>query len=505
MLRTPSSHLTASGSALWPQNNLKKVSIQGGSPAALCDATNSVRGAAWGEDGNIVFSLLGGGLVRVPEAGGTAQALGKLQNGDTSQRWPQILPGGQAILFTGFNQPTGFDEANIEVLLKNRQAKIVQRGGYFGRYLPSGHLVFIHNNTLFAVPFDVDRYETRGLPFPVFGDVAGNPYTGGSQLDFSRTGTLVYLSGKSATGMRSLVSIDARGKTEPLLSGSAPLSPRFSPDGKRLASTVNGDLVVQDLVRGSTTRLTSKGGDINAYAVWTPDGTHLVYGPATGGIFWTRADGSVQPQEIYRGKGTSYPGSFSPDGHYLAFHQSGETTGRDLWILSLDTSDPDHPKASAPQLFLATKGIDVEPAFSPDGQWLAYASNESGAQQVFVRPFPEGAAAGQAQVSTAPARTPMWSRTAKELLYVGTDGRIMVVPYTTRGRTFEPGKPRIWSETRVVVGGVFLMTDLAPDGKHVVALPVADTQPADNKTNLHLTFILNFFDYLKTRIPEARK
>src|ERR1019366_8802970 len=272
---------------------LRKVSIQGGAPNTLCEAA-AVRGADWGEDGNIVFgSVSGSGLFRVPASGGAPQALSKPQDkGETTHRWPQILPVGETILFTGHNAGSGFDDANIEVLfLKTGQTKIVQRGGYFGRYLPSGHLIFVHQRTLFAVPFDLGRYETRGMPAPILEDIAGNSVSGGGQLDFSRTGTLVYLSGKSSDVAHTLSWLDAAGKKEPLLTATSILSPRFSPDGKRLAFASGGDISVYDLARGSTTRLTVSQNASNAFPVWTPDGNHIVYSPVTGGICWVRSDG----------------------------------------------------------------------------------------------------------------------------------------------------------------------------------------------------------------------
>ncbi len=485
--------------------HLKKVSIQGGEPSTLCDVPTALRGADWGEDGNIVFGVAGlSGLARIPATGGGApQSLttpsGK---GEATHRWPQILPGGQAILFTGHTSGAGFDDANIEVVvLKTGKTKVVQRGGYFGRYLPSGHLVFLHQGALFAVPFNLARYEASGTPAPILEDVAGSPSTGGGQLDFSRTGTLVYLSGQSTDASGALCRLDAAGKKEPLTSAVGLRSPRLSPDGRRLAYSSTGDIWVCDLARGSQTRLTVGPNGTNTNPVWTPDGNHIVYAPALGGIWWLRSDGSSQPQLLYQLKnGGAVPGSFTPDGRYLAFHQAGDT-GREIWILPLDTSDPNHPQAGAPELFLATKGADVEPAFSRDGRWLAYTSYESGVPQIFVRPFPEGAKGGwQAQISTLSGRYPLWSRTAREIFYATNDGHIMVVPYTLNGRSFEPGKPREWTGNPIFPTGNYQWYDLAPDGQHIIAFPAKGAAEGEEKVDLHLTFLLNFFDELKRRV-----
>jgi len=481
--------------------HLKKVSVQGGAPISLGDFP-AVRGADWGDDGNIILGIPNGPLGRIPSAGGSMQPIGKLQDGETSQRWPQILPGGEAIVFTAHSSSAGFDEANIEVLsLKTGKTRILQHGGYFGRYLPSGHLAYLHQGTLFAVPFDLVRYETRGMPAPVLEDVAGNSATGGGQLDFSRTGTLVFLGGKSTAQNTVLNFMDSAGKKEPFLPGMSLSGPRISPDGKRVVVFTPGVISVFDLARGSTTRLPTAAGQASAMPVWVPDGKHIVYGDA-GSLSWIRSDGSGAPQYIYNFKGgTVIPGSVSPDGRYVAFHQSQTGMGRDIWMLRLDTTDPDTPKPGTAEVFLSTKGNDVEPAFSPDGKWLAYTSNESGAYHIFVRPFPEGSkGGGQAQVSTLSGRFPLWSRTAKELFYVTLDGHIMVVPYSVNGRTFEPGKPRQWSSSPIALWVNYTPYDLMPDGKRVVMFPVTESASGE-RANLHLTFLLNFFDDLKRKIP----
>jgi serine/threonine-protein kinase len=292
-----------------------------------------------------------------------------------------------------------------------------------------------------------------------------------------------------------------------MVSGTSPITPRFSPDGKRLAfSATTEGILVYDLARSATTRLTpgsSAGGLLGTNPVWTPDGRHLVYQTRDNGIVWIRSDGSIQPQPIYKPPSPSaIPESFTPDGHYLAFHQSGAgPTGREVWIVAIDATDPDHPKPGTPEVLLAAgKANIVEPRFSPDGRWLAYASNESGMYQIFVRPFSPGAkAAGQAQISVEPARGPQWSRTAKEIFYLGTDGRIMVVPYTVNGQTFEPGKPRVWAATRIQTPTTNHTYDLAPDGTHFAVIRSLEGADTGEKANLHLVFLLNFFDFMKRR------
>ena len=216
---------------------MKKISVQGGAPVTLCDAVSS-RGANWGEDGSIIAALsANGGLSLIPTAGGAPRVItnpGEI--GETSHRWPQMLPGGQAVLFTGARAQGAYEDASIEVLsLKTGQWKSVQRGGYFGRYVPSGHLVYIHQGTLFAVRFDLNHLEVHGLPVPLLEDVAGNSSTGQGNYDVARNGTLVYLSGKSFTSNWPVTWMDSAGKTQPLQATSDQYyTPRLSPDGNRL-------------------------------------------------------------------------------------------------------------------------------------------------------------------------------------------------------------------------------------------------------------------------------
>jgi hypothetical protein len=179
---------------------LRKISVEGGAEVVLCDGSSSYTGADWGEDGTIVASLrISSGLSRVPSAGGTPTPVTELVGEERTHRWPQILPGGKAILFTVENSTVGFDDANIEVVsLTDHRRKTVQRGGTYGRYLAvtggKGYLTYVNRGTLFAVPFDPEKLETFGSPVPVLQQVSYSAMFGSAKLSISRTGTLVYRS-----------------------------------------------------------------------------------------------------------------------------------------------------------------------------------------------------------------------------------------------------------------------------------------------------------------------
>jgi serine/threonine-protein kinase len=460
---------------------LKKTSVQGGAPVNLGGTGNFQFGASWGKDGSIVVAA---GTVfplsRIPAFGGPWEPLTKLGPGETTHRWPQVLPDGGAVLFTASPAGAEMDDGNIEVIsLKTGEVKIVQRGGYYGRYLPSGHLVYLNQGVLFGVGFDPTRLETHGAPVPLLQDVAANPATGGGQFEFSKTGTFVYAAGNTAAQAWQVAWLDSAGKFQPLLEmPGAYISPHLSPDGKKLAYVGHAaDIFVYDTERETTTRLTVAG---HAGApIWAPDGRHLAFrlvGNPTN-LLWTRSDGSGDPQELLRSPNLAVPSAFSPDGSRLAYYERSLKTGYDLWMLPLDLTDPDHPKPGKAEPFLRTSNDEVVPRLSPDGRWIAYRSNETGSSEIWVRPFPN-ANGGRWQVSSGGGLFALWANNGRELFYETMDNRIMVMNYSIEGGSFVKGRPRLWSEKQLFFpGGVNL--DLAPDGKRFAVLALPDTPPGE--------------------------
>ena len=300
---------------------MKKISVQGGAAVTLCNVHNA-RGASWGEDGNIIVTLdseAGSGLSRVPEAGGAPQILTKpLEKGEVSHRWPQVLPGGQSVLFTSSTVNGVYEDANIQALsLKTGQWKAVHRGGYFGRYLPgsnrSGYLIYIHREHC-LVRCSIQTVQRRAGA--LLEDVAGDEPTAGGQ---PMPGAGRWFTEREVAGQgqdRPVVWLDAAGKTQPLLATPGNyFTPRLSPDGKRLAvSPGTNDIQVYDLQRDTMTRLTFKT-QTNTYPVWTPDGRHIVFGVRSGfSLQWIRSDGAGETQRLLESKRELRPYSFSPDG-----------------------------------------------------------------------------------------------------------------------------------------------------------------------------------------------
>ena len=498
--------------AFFEGDKLKKIPVQGGAPVTLCDVPRFLRGASWGDDGNIVAAFNGesSGLVRIPSGGGAPIQVTQLskEKGETAHAWPQVLPGSQAVLFTAYG--TGaYDDGEIAVVsFKTGERKTLHGGASFGRYLPSGHLVYVHQNTLWAAPFDLSRLEVTGDPQPVLEEVNSN-VSGGGDFDFSQTGSLVYVSSKVQISFRySIWWLESTGQTKALqMPPGLYENPRFSPDGKRLAfelaiSPARADIWVKDLERDTVSRLTHLSGRNNA-PLWTPDGKNIVFASteqAAPGIYWIRADGSGEAKRLTETdrKTLQYPCSFSPDGKRLAYSQYQESSSfrGEIWTAPIE-GDRDDPQLGKAEAFLLTSFSEWDPTFSPDGHWLAYSSNESGNYELYVRPFP--GPGGKSQISTEGGSYPIWSRDGRKLFFVTPDLRIMVTSYTAKGDSFAAGKPQVWSQKNLTYLGGNYPYDLAPDGQRfAVVLNPGGTEerPTDS-----VTVLLNFFDELRRKVP----
>ncbi len=490
------------------EGKLKKISVEGGAAVVLCDAP-VLRGASWADDGTIVAALnVSGGLSRLPSSGGAPVPVTKVNSDERTHRHPRVLPGSQAVLFVASSSAGDYSNAAIDLVsFKTGERKTIRRGGFSPRYLSTsdgaGYLLYLHKNTLFAAPFDLGRLSLAGEPAPVLDDVSS--VGAGGHFDFSQSGTFVYLPGKSQFGGWSISWLDTSGKIEPLHpQRGGYFGLRLSPDGKRLAYNVNNtvldDIWVKDIERDTASRLTFLPG-VNRNPVWTPDGRNIVFLSANHpneGIYIIASDGSGEPHRLTDGKLGDFPSSISPDGRRLAFARAGNDRSPDIFTAPIE-GDPAHPKLGKPDLFLGTPFSETSAEFSPDGRWLAYQSNESGAMEVYVRPFP--GPGGRWQISTGGGGSPAWSRDGRELLFQERAGRIMAVAYSTKGASFIPGATREWPSsltTRIPSTRSF---DPTPDGKRLAAF-LTDDSASGEKPQTHLTFLLNLQDELQRRAPK---
>ncbi len=458
----------------YADGKLKKISVRGGAPIVLCDAA-SFRGGAWGEDGTIIFpTQFTSPLFRVSADGGTPVQVTHLDHarGEITHRWPQLLPGEKAVLFTASSDNNFFGHASVDAApLDTGISKVLVENAYFGRYLTGGYLAYVSQGTVFVAPFDPKALKLTGTAIPVMQGVNYDMANGSAQLSFSRDGTAVHLDGGSAGEDLNVVMVDRKGNASVLLTGQPEAaSPRISPDGKRLAfQQGTGNIWIYDLERKTTSRVTL--GTAGATApLWTPDGQRLTYAHprstskgAGQAIYWERADGgsseqSLIPETILN----AYPMSWSPDGKVLAMQRLSEKDGGccEIWTVTLDANGkPGQPQ----QMPGVTRGFG--PAISPDGRWLAYTAPDSGIIQVYVVPF--SGPGGKWQISTVVGMDARWSKTTHELFYL--DGSaLLAVPYSVQGNSFQPGQPVPLFANRFEMRAPMGSYDVMPDGQHFV-------------------------------------
>ena len=479
------------------RRELRKISIHGGAPVTICPLPN-LRGASWGDDNTIVFSPeQASGLMRISANGGTPQPITQLdeKKSERTHRYPFVLPGSKAAIFFSSQSAGNYDNATIEAVALDtgRRTTLVQ-GGYFPRYSPSGHLLFMRQGTVFVVGLDAGKLKITGTPVPLLQNVRHHVTRGSAEFDFSRTGTMVYVEGKGTSTNAPLALIDAAGVKTPYLKNPQEyVNPRFSPDGKRLAfDTIESgkrDIWVYDSEREIKTRLTFAPGE-NQRPVWTPDGQRIAFQRADG-IFWVAAGGGGEVERLTESKLPQTPTSFSPDGKVLAFEEERPGTMRDIRLLEIDRRNPARPVVGKTSAFVATAFNERDGMFSPDGKWFAYESNESGTNEVYVRGYPDSS--GRWQISSGGGVRPRWTATGKELFYGTDQEKVMTVTYSAAPSGFVVSKPRLWSAGINFRGMGY---DVTPDGKRLV---VSDRPENDLMINLptRAVFLLNFFDQLK--------
>jgi Tol biopolymer transport system component len=483
---------------------LKKVPLAGGPTVTVAKAVTT--SACWAPDGTIFFGS-NSGLFKVPATGGEPQKITSLdpKKQETDHRFPEILPGGKALLFVVRNaeQPS-FDEADIAALsLATGERKILIKSGTNPHYVSSGHLVFLRAGVLLAVPFDPVRLEIKGAAVPVAEDVLENPRIGAGQYAISGDGSLIYIPGGVTYGEHELVFVDKAGNTRSLTATKRPYEDfTISPDGRFIATTVEGpvtDTWVHDIARDTETRFTS--GVENRDPAWTPDGKHIAYGGYRNGkhrVLWKPIDGGPEESLLASDDGV-YAWFFSRDGRAFLYEEMG--ANMNVGILPLD--DREHPHLLFP------KEYNVEWAIlSPNGQWIAYNSDESGRAEVYVAPFPS--LAPRERISTEGGMHPLWAPDGRELYYrtaanmedlehraLAQHTRVMAVSIETKP-TFKAGQPRLLFEGPYFASGHDIA--VTPDGRGFVLIRESESQSGSNE----LQVVVHWVEELKQRVPPVK-
>ncbi len=406
---------------------LKKVQVTGGPVRTICDAPIGF-GGAWESDGTIVFAPdNGSALWQVSADGGNPRPITKLDTarGEFSHRWPEIVPDAGAVLFTVGTQGSWDDAEIVAQSLKSGERHTVVVGGTNPKCLLDGRLLYTHAASVFAVPFDARTQRTRPGATKVLTGVLESS-DGAMQLSVSRAGSLAYLTGDAGDATRTLVWVDRQGNAQPLAAPErAYSSPRLAPDGRTLAVTITGadrdDVWAYDIAHNALAQITFEGG---GSPVWTSDGSRIIFSANRGGppnLFWKRVDGSGADERLTKGTRTNVPNSSSPDGRTVAFVENNPSAGSKILLLNSDDGAL-HP-------FLNSPANETAPAFSPDGQWIAYVSDESGRDEVYVASFKDPRR--RVQVSVNGGSEPVWQRAGSELFF-RAGNRMMTATVTTR-------------------------------------------------------------------------
>jgi serine/threonine-protein kinase len=443
---------------------VKKIRLDGGIPVTLSEEPRGMdfRGFDWGEDGRIYFGGGTSGIESIPEAGGPVETLTEINLGrlEKTHRFPDVLPGGRGLLFTlATADISSYDEASVALLdLSTGEHRILFDGGTDPSYVASGHIAYGRNGTLEAVPFDLDSLEVTGPPFPIAEDVVTSHGWGSAHYAVSDTGTLVYVPGGPDLFHLQVQWLYRDGRVE-----AVPLPPRpygsadFSPDGQRLALSIlgaNASVWIYDIERQTMPRLTSAWD--NTTPIWMHNGTHVTFlsnRVDKPGIWRVAVDGGGDA-DLLDARGV--PTSWAPGDRWLTSSVTGSTTGQDVWILAGDEGARAEP-------LLDSSYNESFATFSPDGNWLAYTSDDSGISELYVQRFP--LSGRKWQISAGGGETPLWSPKG-DALYYWKGNRLMMVPVTTEP-SFAPGKEQELPQPQFSYLGGW---DIAPDGERFVVV-----------------------------------
>ncbi len=480
---------------------LKKAAVSAEAVITVGEAA-SPNGASWGSQGTIAFAPTNvTPILEIPDLSGTVTSVSRFDTQQNSHRWPEFLPDGKAVLFaTGL---TAGNWTNVEISVQ-APGMIERRNlaqGTNPHYATSGHLIYAQGGSLMAAPFDARRLATTGQAVPVVEGVMQSPTTGAAQYSLSSTGSLAYVPGGLQSSQNKMVWVNRSGAEQPL---SAPghnyVYPRLSPDGHRVAMAIAEDQGAQvwlyDL-QETLTRLTFDGVANNVPA-WTPDGKRIAFLHGASNVYWQLADGSGGLERLTDSEYLHAPMSFSSDGQRMAYIENNPTTGYDIWVMRMN--DPSAPSGQAHKAepFIRTPFNESAPQFSPDGHWLAYVSNESGRNEIYVVAYP--GPGGKWQISTEGGTEPVWNRNGKELFF--RDANKMMAVDVAAQASFAAGKPHMLFEGPYApTPATFPNYDVSLDGQRFLMLkPVEQARAAPTQINV----VLNWFEELKQKVPTGK-
>jgi len=479
-------------------NQLRRISVTGGAPVKITDTSAGLFGASWEADGTILYAERDG-IRRVSANGGAAELVIRLPKEPVTRiHGPSLLPDGDAVLFSVTSQATGWDESYVVAQsLSTGERTVLIEGGSDARYLSTGHLVYAFGDVLFAIAFDPDTLAVSGGALPLVQGVlrSTTDATGVAHYDVSENGTLTYVSGAVAPVVRSLTWVDREGREVPL---GAPLrtysNVRISPDQTRLALDIRDqdrDIWIWDLVREGLSRLTFDTAE-DEFPVWSPDSRQIAFSRTRTGdasLYWRAADGSGSEVRLAEGNGQMFSTSFLPDAEGILVFGTGSNvgTGDDVGLFRFGGD-------GEATTLLGTTFEESYPAVSPDGNWLAYVSDESGREEIYVRPFPD-VNSGRWQVSTGGGTQPLWSREGREVVYRSGES-VVAVPVET-DPSFRAGSPEMLFAGSYFLGNGGPNYDVTPDGERFLMIKEVESSVETPK----IIVVENWFEELKRLVP----
>jgi serine/threonine protein kinase len=490
------------------QRKLKKVSLRGGKPEILCDSMQFY-GGSWGTDDTIIFThSLGskeeGGLWRISASGEGLEQLTvpDLNQGEQGHVWPQILPGGRAVLFT--NRCTGGPDIEAYSLETGQRTKLFN--GSYARYVPTGHVVYVRRDTLYAVRFDIDRLKVVGSSFPIVPGVM----TGGrnsAHFAIAQDGTLAFIPVVTSSTELTPVWVDRNGRVESLPAATPRdyYSATISPDGKQAAFGIrdgsNEDIWIYDLTRDTLTPLTSNGN--GEFPIWTPDGKSVVfrsYEDGTFHLFSQNVTGSSEPELLAEFEGLwARPTCCSPDGKEVLvsrwdyYDPNHPRWDNDIYVISLEQNEEYHLRP-----FIQRNHNQRQGVWSPDGRWVVYAGDESGRWEIYVEPYP--GPGPKVMISNQGGYQPAWSRDGKQLFYRSGSGdrKMMAATFETEPEFRVTGFEELF-EGQYQRHIQWRNYDVAPDGRFLIIQEPQDPTPPG------INVVLNWFEELKKLVPPGEE
>jgi Tol biopolymer transport system component len=480
------------------EGKLKKIDASGGPSQTLCDAPIN-RGGTWSPDGTILFAPVPDSpLYRVSSSGGVPTPVTRFDStrGETSHRWPFFLPDGRRFLYLVTSFGSGEERQKMGIYVgsvDSKEEKFLVAAKSTMAYAQPGYLLFLREKILMAQRFDAKSLGLTGDPFPVAEQVQYFPQTANAIFSVSQSGLLVYQTVWSPVLSR-LVWLDRGGReTGSLGTPGDQANPRISPDGKRIAldvidhQTGNMDIWIYQSSGGVATRITSDPA-IDASPVWSPDGDRIAFMSLRKGhpdVYQRSSSGAGSEESMLQSERAKYTTDWSPDGRFILYRNVDATTNLELWALPVGGDRKPFP-------FLKTPFGVSHGQFSPDGRWVAYASNESGRWEIFVAPFP--GPGGNWKVSSSGGTEPRWRRDGKELFYLAPDGNLMAVEVKA-GATFEAGSATALFQTRrrVPVSSTDMFSyDVSADGQRFLV-----NTDVGEVASTPLTVVLNWAEELK--------